>query len=137
MATDPLDGDVKRLRFSGSRGRNGDPIGLRPLRSEGGSGRGGDAVNDARLQPDAVDIASRNSGRPCRARHVALEDSRCASPTPWSAQCDERQVLEERVSALTEQLRVSGNARKAMNEALVAAQQLRRTRAPPPSARGR
>src|SRR5205809_530932 len=42
MATDPLDGDVKRLRFSGSRGSNGDPIGYRPLRSEGG-----DAMNEA------------------------------------------------------------------------------------------
>ncbi len=37
----------------------------------------------------------------------------------------ERQVLEERVSALTEQLRVFREREKAMNEALVAAQQLR------------
>ncbi len=37
----------------------------------------------------------------------------------------ERQVLEERVSALTEQLRVFRDREKAMNEALVAAQQLR------------
>lgn len=37
----------------------------------------------------------------------------------------ERQVLEERVAALTEQLRVFREREKAMNEALVAAQQLR------------
>ena len=37
----------------------------------------------------------------------------------------ERQVLEERVSALTEQLRVFRERERAMNEALVAAQQLR------------
>ena len=37
----------------------------------------------------------------------------------------ERQILEERVSALTEQLRVFREREKAMNEALVAAQQLR------------
>jgi len=37
----------------------------------------------------------------------------------------DRQVLEERVSALTEQLRVFREREKAMNDALVAAQQLR------------
>jgi len=37
----------------------------------------------------------------------------------------ERQILEERVSAVTEQLRVFREREKAMNEALVAAQQLR------------
>jgi cell division septum initiation protein DivIVA len=37
----------------------------------------------------------------------------------------ERQVLEERLSALTEQLRVFREREKAMNDALVAAQQLR------------
>lgn len=37
----------------------------------------------------------------------------------------ERQVLEERIAALTEQLRVFREREKAMNEALVAAQQLR------------
>jgi DivIVA domain-containing protein len=37
----------------------------------------------------------------------------------------ERQVLEERLAALTEQLRVFREREKAMNEALVAAQQLR------------
>lgn len=37
----------------------------------------------------------------------------------------ERQVLEERVSALTDQLRVFREREKALNEALVAAQQLR------------
>ena len=37
----------------------------------------------------------------------------------------ERQVLEERLSALTEQLRVFRERERAMNEALVAAQELR------------
>jgi len=37
----------------------------------------------------------------------------------------ERQILEERVGAITEQLRVFREREKAMNEALVAAQQLR------------
>src|SRR6266576_1155010 len=34
MAADPLDGDVRRLRFSGRGGSNGDPIGYSPVRSE-------------------------------------------------------------------------------------------------------
>src|SRR5207247_11229658 len=34
MAADPVDGDVRRLRFSGRGGSNGDPIGYSPVRSE-------------------------------------------------------------------------------------------------------
>src|SRR3989475_7155661 len=34
MATDPLDGDVRRLRYSGRGGSNGDPIGYSPVRSQ-------------------------------------------------------------------------------------------------------
>src|SRR5207249_10942669 len=41
MAGDALDGDVRRLRYSGRGGGNGDPLGYRPVRSEGDGGGGG------------------------------------------------------------------------------------------------
>src|SRR5437879_3014768 len=47
MAGDALDGDVRRLRYSGRGGGNGDPLGYRPVRAEsdgsGSRGAGGRA----------------------------------------------------------------------------------------------
>src|SRR5256886_7714956 len=50
MAGDALDGDVRRLRYSGRGGGNGDPLGYRPVRAEddsGGSGGAGGGAGDA------------------------------------------------------------------------------------------
>lgn len=54
-----------------------------------------------------------------------VEDFRIRVADALERAIRERQVLEERVSALTEQLRVFREREKAMNDALVAAQQLR------------
>ncbi len=122
MAADPLDADVKRLRFSGSRGSNGDPIGYRPLRSEGG----GDAVNDDAFNLTPLDIRKQDFRKTLRGYDtLGVEDFRMRVADALERAMRERQVLEERVSALTEQLRVFREREKAMNEALVAAQQLR------------
>src|SRR5258706_5743572 len=121
MATDPLDGDVKRLRFSGSRGSNGDPIGYRPLRSEGG-----DAVNDDAFNLTPLDIRKQEFRKTLRGYDTAgVEDFQVRVADALERAMRERQVLDERLSALTEQLRVFREREKAMNEALVAAQQLR------------
>lgn len=54
-----------------------------------------------------------------------VEDFRIRVADALERAIRERQVLEERLSALTEQLRVFREREKAMNDALVAAQQLR------------
>jgi len=56
---------------------------------------------------------------------AGVEDFRLRAADELERVIRERSVLEERVSALTEQLRVFREREKAMNEALVAAQQLR------------
>ncbi len=56
---------------------------------------------------------------------TGVEDFRARVAEELERVIRERAVLEERVSALTEQLRVFREREKAMNEALVAAQQLR------------
>ncbi|HLZ46396.1 MAG TPA: DivIVA domain-containing protein [Gemmatimonadales bacterium] len=56
---------------------------------------------------------------------LGVEDFRVRVADALERAIRERQVLEERVNALTEQLRVFREREKAMNEALVAAQQLR------------
>ncbi len=56
---------------------------------------------------------------------LGVDDFRARVADALERAIRERQVLEERVSALTEQLRVFREREKAMNEALVAAQQLR------------
>jgi DivIVA domain-containing protein len=56
---------------------------------------------------------------------LGVEDFRMRVADALERAIRERQVLEERLSALTEQLRVFREREKAMNEALVAAQQLR------------
>ena len=121
MAADPLDGDVKRLRFSGSRGSNGDPLGYRPVRTEGG-----DAVNDDAFNLTPLDIRKQEFRKTLRGYDtLGVEDFRMRVADALERAIRERQILEERVSALTEQLRVFRERERAMNEALVAAQQLR------------
>src|SRR6267154_1539944 len=106
MATDPLDGDVKRLRFSGSRGSNGDPIGYRPLRSEGG-----DAVNDDAFNLTPLDIRKQEFRKTLRGYDtLGVEDFQMRVADALERAMRERQVLEERVSALTEQLRQDSRA---------------------------
>ena len=56
---------------------------------------------------------------------VGVEDFRARVAEELERVIREKAILEERASALTEQLRVFREREKAMNEALVAAQQLR------------
>lgn len=56
---------------------------------------------------------------------VGVEDFRVRVAEELERVIREKAILDERVSALTEQLRVFREREKAMNEALVAAQQLR------------
>ena len=56
---------------------------------------------------------------------VGVEDFRVRVAEELERVIREKAILEERLSALTEQLRVFREREKAMNEALVAAQQLR------------
>src|SRR5712691_12270172 len=118
MAADPLDGDVRRLRFSGPRGSNGDPIGYRPVRTED--------MNDEAFNLTPHDVRKQEFRKTLRGYDTnGVEDFRVRVADALERAIRERQVLEERVSALTEQLRVFREREKAMNEALVAAQQLR------------
>src|SRR5213596_3633027 len=120
MAADPLDGDVRRLRFSSPRGSNGDPLGYRPVRSEA------DAVNDEAFTLTPLDIRKQEFRKTLRGYDTAgVEDFQVRVADALERAIRERQVLEERLSSLTEQLRVFREREKAMNEALVAAQQLR------------
>src|SRR5438045_7665117 len=121
MAADPLDGDVRRLRVSGARGSNGDPLGYRPVRPEGG-----DSVNDEAFTLTPLDIRKQEFRKTLRGYETfGVEDFRIRVADALERAIRDRQVLEERVAALTEQLRVFREREKAMNEALVAAQQLR------------
>jgi DivIVA domain-containing protein len=56
---------------------------------------------------------------------LGVEDFRARAADALERAIRERSILEERLSALTEQLRVFRERERAMNEALVAAQQLR------------
>jgi len=118
MAADPLDGDVRRLRFSGPRGSNGDPIGYRPVRTED--------MNDEAFNLTPHDIRKQEFRKTLRGYDtLGVDDFRVRVADALERAIRERQILEERVNALTEQLRVFREREKAMNEALVAAQQLR------------
>src|SRR5882762_9808680 len=120
MAADPLDGDVRRLRFSSPRGSNGDPLGYRPVRSEA------DAVNDDAFNLTPLDVRKQEFRKTLRGYDtLGVEGFQMRVADALERAMRERQVLEERVSALTDQLRVFREREKAMNEALVAAQQLR------------
>src|SRR5438445_981405 len=117
MAGDPVDGGVRRLRYGSRGGSNGDPVGYSAVRSE---------MNDEAFTLTPLDIRKQEFRKSLRGYDkLGVEDVRMRVADALERAIRERQVLEERVSALTEQLRVFREREKAMNEALVAAQQLR------------
>src|SRR5712664_3173183 len=117
MAGDPLDGRVLRLRYVSRGGSNGDPVGYRAVRSE---------MKDQAFTLTPLDIRQQELRKTLRGYDMlGVEDFRMRVADALERAIRERQVLEERLSALTEQLRVFREREKAMNEALVAAQQLR------------
>src|SRR2546421_12889784 len=117
MAGDPLDGDVRRLGYGRGGGSSGDPPGYGAVRSE---------MNDEAFTLTPLDIRKQEFRKSLRGYDtLGVEDFRMRVADALERAIRERQVLEERLSALTEQLRVFREREKAMNEALVAAQQLR------------
>src|SRR3989441_10013884 len=127
MASDPFDGDVRRLRHSGRGGGNGDPIGYRPVRSEDGmSEPQPPAVPADAFHLTPVELRKQEFGKSWRGYEpMGVEDFRMRVADALERVIRERSVLEERLSALTEQLRAFRDRERAMNEALVVAQQLR------------
>src|SRR5256885_13429922 len=118
MAADPLDGDVRRLRYSGRGGSNGDTLGYSPVRSE--------AMSDDAFNLTPLDIRKQEFRKTLRGYDtLGVEDFQMRVADALERAIRERQILEERIGAITEQLRVFREREKAMNEALVAAQQLR------------
>src|SRR5207245_378704 len=122
MAADALDGDVRGLRPSGRGGGNGDPLGYRPVRS---AGTGGDVSGDAfHLTPH--DVRKQEFRRTLRGYEpLGVDDFRVRVADELERILRERSVLDARLAALTDQLRAFRERERAMNEALVAAQQLR------------
>src|SRR3989475_2921327 len=129
MAGDALDGDVRRLRYSGRGGGNGDPLGYRPVRAEGdggGSGGAGGGVSESAFHLTPLDVRKQEFRKSLRGYEpVGVEDFRVRVADELERILREKSVLEERVAALGEQLRAYRERERAMNEALVAAQQLR------------
>jgi DivIVA domain-containing protein len=83
-------------------------------------------VNDGAFNLTPLDIRKQDFRKTLRGYDtLGVEDFRARVADALERAIRERQVLEERLSALTEQLRVFREREKAMNEALVAAQQLR------------
>jgi DivIVA domain-containing protein len=83
-------------------------------------------VNDDVFNLTPLDVRKQEFRKTLRGYETeGVEDFRVRVADALERAIRERQVLEERVSALTEQLRVFREREKAMNEALVAAQQLR------------
>src|SRR5437762_4215829 len=116
MAGDPLDGDVRRLRYGGRGGSNGDPPGYGAVRSE---------VNDEAFTLTPLDIRKQEFRKTLRGYDTAgVEDFQVRVADALERAIRERQVLEERLSSLTEQLSVFRESEKAMTEAMVAAKQL-------------
>jgi cell division initiation protein len=119
MGTDALDGDVQRLRYSGRGRSDGDPVGYRPVRLE-------TDMTEPAFTLTPLDVRKQEFRRALRGYEpVGVDDFRIRVADELERVLRERSVLEERVSALTEQLRVFRERELAMNEALVAAQQLR------------
>lgn len=122
MGADIVDGDVRRLRYGSRGGGNGDPIGYRPVRSEDD----GNGVTDDVFHLTPLDVRRQEFRRSLRGYEpLGVEDFRMRVADELERVLREKSVLEERVAALTEQLRVFRERETAMNEALVAAQQLR------------
>ena len=83
-------------------------------------------MNDEAFNLTPLDIRKQEFRKTLRGYDTnGVEDFRIRVADALERAIRERQVLEERLSALTEQLRVFREREKAMNEALVAAQQLR------------
>jgi DivIVA domain-containing protein len=83
-------------------------------------------VNDDAFNLTPLDIRKQEFRKSLRGYDtLGVDDFRARVADALERAIRERSVLEERVSALTEQLRVFREREKAMNEALVAAQQLR------------
>jgi DivIVA domain-containing protein len=83
-------------------------------------------MNDDAFNLTPLDIRKQEFRKSLRGYETnGVEDFRVRVADALERGIRERQVLEERLSALTEQLRVFREREKAMNEALVAAQQLR------------
>lgn len=83
-------------------------------------------MNDEAFNLTPLDIRKQDFRKTLRGYDtLGVEDFRMRVADALERAIRERQVLEERVAALTDQLRVFREREKAMNEALVAAQQLR------------
>jgi len=83
-------------------------------------------VNDDAFNLTPLDVRKQEFRKTLRGYDtLGVEDFRMRVADALERAMRERQVLDERVAALTEQLRVFREREKAMNEALVAAQQLR------------
>jgi DivIVA domain-containing protein len=83
-------------------------------------------MNDEAFNLTPLDIRKQEFRKTLRGYDTAgVEDFQVRVADALERAIRERQVLEERVAALTDQLRVFREREKAMNEALVAAQQLR------------
>ena len=83
-------------------------------------------MNDEAFNLTPLDIRKQEFRKTLRGYDTAgVEDFQVRVADALERAIRERQVLEERLSALTEQLRVFRDREKAMNDALVAAQQLR------------
>jgi DivIVA domain-containing protein len=83
-------------------------------------------VSDDAFHLTPLDIRKQEFRRVMRGYETAgVDDFRLRVAEELERVSREKSVLEERVSALTDQLRVFREREKAMNEALVAAQQLR------------
>lgn len=83
-------------------------------------------MNDEAFTLTPLDIRKQEFRKTLRGYDtLGVEDFRARAADALERVIRERSILEERLSALTEQLRVFREREKAMNEALVAAQQLR------------
>src|SRR5207237_142018 len=140
MAGDALDGDVRRLRYSGRGGGTGDPPGYRPVRAEGdgsgsrgtggGAGDGGGEragrVTESAFHLTPLDVRKQEFRKSLRGYEpMGVEDFRVRVADELERILREKSVLEERVAARGEQLRAYRERERAMNAALGAAQHMR------------
>src|SRR2546427_226301 len=89
MAADPLDGDVRRLRYSGRGGSNGDPIGYSPVRSQD--------MTDPAFTLTPLDIRKQEFRKTLRGYDtLGVEDFQIRVADALERAIRERQVLEER-----------------------------------------
>jgi DivIVA domain-containing protein len=119
MAAGTFDGDVRRLRHGGRGGGDDAPARYRTVRVE-------DGVGDEAFHLTPLDIRKQEFRKTLRGfEPVGVEEFRTRVADELERILRERAVLEERLVALSEQLAVFRERERAMNDALVAAQQLR------------